>query len=145
MIAVAARLRVPSLLAKQHSALPRVATTTTVTTTSPLLIRSSARGYAASQQQQMLPLYSYFHFQPVAQLLRPMIHGSGASRSLLLTTMLPALRSKLTQPSFWYQKIVGLFDNSMFQMSSTLKKRRSKMNKHKLRKRRKLLRRKSNG
>ena len=42
-------------------------------------------------------------------------------------------------------KIFNLFDFSIIRMSSTMKKRRAKMNKHKLRKRRKLLRRKSKG
>jgi hypothetical protein len=48
------------------------------------------------------------------------------------------------QPSWVFQQLAELVDSAIFQMSSTLKKRRSKMNKHKLRKRRKLLRRKSN-
>lgn len=39
--------------------------------------------------------------------------------------------------------LYDVFDRAILQMSSTLKKRRAKMNKHKLRKRRKLERRKS--
>lgn len=42
-------------------------------------------------------------------------------------------------------RIVNMFDSTIARMSSTMKKRRAKMNKHKLRKRRKLLRRKSKG
>jgi Mitochondrial domain of unknown function (DUF1713) len=44
-----------------------------------------------------------------------------------------------------FQGIGASLESAVLQMSSTLKKRRSKMNKHKLRKRRKLLRRKSTG
>lgn len=57
----------------------------------------------------------------------------------------PAVSVQATQPSTWFQQVADLVRAGIFQMSSTMKKRRAKMNKHKLRKRRKLLRRKSTG
>jgi Mitochondrial domain of unknown function (DUF1713) len=45
--------------------------------------------------------------------------------------------------SLFFDKLMKFANTSVVRMSSTLKKRRAKMNKHKLRKRRKLLRRKS--
>jgi hypothetical protein len=44
----------------------------------------------------------------------------------------------------WGSRVMETIETAVWNMSSTMKKRRAKMNKHKLQKRRKLLRRKSN-
>jgi hypothetical protein len=50
---------------------------------------------------------------------------------------------KLTTVLNWGSRVVESIETAVWNMSSTMKKRRAKMNKHKLQKRRKLLRRKS--
>lgn len=120
LIMFAAR-RASSLLARR-SALSRAAIS------APLLVRMSSRGYSAAPSLALLPP------PPL-----PMSSNTAAGKVVAVTL------SRVIQPSWWLQKISGLFETAIFQMSSTMKKRRSKMNKHKLRKRRKLLRRKSNG
>jgi hypothetical protein len=51
---------------------------------------------------------------------------------------------KLTTVVNWGSRVMESIETAVWNMSSTMKKRRAKMNKHKLQKRRKLLRRKSN-
>jgi hypothetical protein len=80
---------------------------------------------------------------------RPMFANSSVLRvhSSILPLQYKFLADQLSLRSViqFFQGIGTLLESAVFQMSSTLKKRRSKMNKHKLRKRRKLLRRKSTG
>ena len=59
--------------------------------------------------------------------------------------MLPMVQTNIFGNVGLASRIFNLVNASALRMSSTLKKRRAKMNKHKLRKRRKLLRRKSKG
>lgn len=64
------------------------------------------------------------------------------------STMLTTIDTYYESPVSWMQSFQSTWDNlvlenSIWNMSSTLKKRRAKMNKHKLRKRRKKLRLKS--
>jgi Mitochondrial domain of unknown function (DUF1713) len=77
---------------------------------------------------------------PAAPLTR---RGYALPRLQLPSPTSAIVTSRATQPTWWFQKLSEIVETAIFQMSSTMKKRRSKMNKHKLRKRRKLLRRKS--
>jgi hypothetical protein len=52
-----------------------------------------------------------------------------------VSSALAAITTHAIRP--WWQSLVDSLQEGIFQMSSTLKKRRSKMNKHKLQKRRK--------
>ena len=65
-------------------------------------------------------------------------------------TLIPTNKVVITQPNIFgsvgfASRIFNALNTTILRMSSTMKKRRAKMNKHKLRKRRKLLRRKSKG
>ena len=67
-----------------------------------------------------------------------------ASRGTMVCNNYSGLVQSIHQTAQQVQtSLSDVFRNAVFQMSSTLKKRRAKMNKHKLRKRRKLARRKS--
>ena len=129
MITNTARLLAPSLFVARQSIIPQCRLVSVSNYCG--LLNRTYRNYTITANRGTQNNY-------ISNFINGMITNNS---NKLITRYTPNLASGLIH------KIFNLFDFtvSIIRMSSTMKKRRAKMNKHKLRKRRKLLRRKSKG